>query len=309
MTPYIQSFLDYLHYERGYSDLTVKAYRTDLQRFELFLTKLNKSDISDISYQDIRLYLADLNDAGLQRTSITRHLSSIRSFLNFCVKQGYISDNPSELVEYQSKQQRLPEFFYPNEMSAIFKVAESSQHPLALRNLAILELLYASGMRVAELCDLTLDRVDTQIQMLRVIGKGNKERIIPIGDQAMAVLIHYLQTLRPQLLEQAASASFTNQHVFLSDKGQAISPDQVRKILQDIVDEGALHLEIHPHKLRHTFATHLLNNGADIRSVQELLGHSDLSSTQIYTHVTKDKLRQTYLAIHPRAKRHQRKED
>ena len=229
--------------------------------------------------------------------------------MNFCVKQGYISDNPSELVEYQSKQQRLPEFFYPNEMSAIFKVAESSQHPLALRNLAILELLYASGMRVSELCDLTLDRVDTQIQMLRVIGKGNKERIIPIGDQAMAVLNHYLQTLRPQLLEQAASASDTNQQVFLSDKGQAISPDQVRKILQDIVDEGALHLEIHPHKLRHTFATHLLNNGADIRSVQELLGHSDLSSTQIYTHVTKDKLRQTYLAIHPRAKRHQRKED
>lgn len=309
MDTYVQLFLDYLEYERGYSPLTIKAYQHDLNRFISFLNSSGSSSLEDLQYSDIRLYLAHLNEYHLKRSTISRHLSSLRSFFNFCIKQGYLTNDPTELVEYQSKKQRLPEFFYEEEMEAIIHAAQTSNNPLKLRNLAIIELLYATGIRISELCNLTLPQVDLQIQMIRVIGKGNKERIVPVGDQAIEVLQKYIEELRPSLLNTNSTENISNNQVFLSDKGKGISSDQVRKILQDVVEEGALHLNIHPHKFRHTFATHLLNHGADIRSVQELLGHSDLSSTQIYTHVTKDKLRQTYLSIHPRAKRDTRKDE
>lgn len=309
MDSYIQAFLDYLSHQKHYSSLTIRAYQRDLTSFKEFLDGSGGAQLTDITHQDIRLYLSHLSQKGLKRSSISRHLSTIRSFFHFAVKQEFVTDNPSELVEYQSKKHRLPDFFYPEEIHAIIQAAQASNNPLKLRNLAIIELLYATGMRVAELCQLSLSQIDFQVQMIRVIGKGNKERIIPVGDQAIEALTTYLDTLRPQLIMNRSDLSQETSKVFLSDKGRDLTGDHVRKILQDIVNEGALHLDIHPHKLRHTFATHLLNNGADIRSVQELLGHSDLSSTQIYTHVTKDKLRQTYLSIHPRAKRHSRKED
>ena len=157
-------------------------------------------------------------------------------------------------------------------------------------------------MRVSECCELTLQQIDFTLQIIRVIGKGNKERIVPVGDQAIRAIRQYQMELREELLNKIPQSPYSD-YLFLSDKGKPLTAAQVRTILNRLVEKHGLNLSIHPHKLRHTFATHLLNNGADMRSVQELLGHVDLSSTQIYTHVTKDKLKETYLKVHPRAKR------
>lgn len=297
---HIALFLRYLESERRYSKETVKAYRTDLIEFFNFLQNSGDTRIESLTYRDMRLYLAHLNERQLARSTIARKLSSLRSFFKFAVREEWLSQNPMELIQFNQRDQRLPEFFYENEMEAILNAAAASQKPNALRNLAIIELLYATGMRVSELTSLTIERVNLDLQVVRVIGKGDKERMIPVGDQASQTLQLYLQAQRPKLAALSKAVSNT---VFLSDKGEVMNADQIRYILQRIIDEGALHLTIHPHKLRHTFATHLLNHGADMRSVQELLGHENLSSTQIYTHVTKDKLRQAYLNAHPRAKR------
>lgn len=299
----IQDFLNYLKVERRYSDKTLIAYERDLYKFNQFIKQSGGGQLSEIEYRDIRLYIAELSSLGLKRTSISRHLSSLRSFFNYAIRENWIEQSPMDLVQYQLKKQHLPDFFYEDEMELLFNSVEQSSHPLKLRNQAILEILYATGMRVSECCQLKLSQVDFDVQMIRVFGKGNKERIVPVGDQAIIVLQHYMNDLRPELLSKSFNRSDAESYIFLSEKGLPLTTDQVRSILQKIVDEGALHLKIHPHKLRHTFATHLLNHEADLRTVQELLGHEDLSSTQIYTHITKDKLKSMYMNVHPRAKR------
>ncbi len=304
----IQEFLKYIQVERRYSDQTTMAYQRDLRKFKDFIDKSGGGVLKEIEYRDIRLYIAELDHLGLKRTSIARHLSTLRSFFKYAMLEKWIDLNPMDLVTYQVKKNHLPDFFYEDEMQQLFESVEKSAHPSKLRNQAILELLYATGMRVSECCQLELDQLDLDLQIIRVYGKGNKERIVPIGDQANEVLKTYLTQLRPKLLERNSNQDKVSIFVFLSDKGTVISNDQIRAILQFIVDEGALHLKIHPHKLRHTFATHLLNHDADIRTVQELLGHEDLSSTQIYTHVTKEKLKSMYMNVHPRAKRKDREE-
>lgn len=309
MDAYIAEFITYLRVERRYSERTIEAYQKDLNQFQAFLAGSGGGSLSEIAYQDIRLYLAHLSEKGLQRTSIARHLSTLRSFFRYALSQAWIQDNPVDLVQFQVKKQHLPEFFYEDEMQALFTSLDQQDYPQKLRDLAILELLYATGMRVSELCHLQMNQVDFNVQLIRVIGKGNKERIVPVGDQAITSLKNYIKSLRPQLLGQNPNQSQSESTIFLSDKGQPIQAQQVRYILQNIVERSALHLQIHPHKLRHTFATHLLNHGADLRSVQELLGHEDLSSTQIYTHISKQELRKSYLAAHPRAQRQRKKEN
>ncbi|WP_273478573.1 tyrosine recombinase XerC [Ignavigranum ruoffiae] len=306
MDHYIHDFINYLRVERRYSERTVEAYQKDLSQFHDFLRGSGGGELQEIAYQDIRLYLAHLSEKGMQRTSIARHLSTLRSFFRYALSQDLIQDNPVDLIQFQVKKQHLPDFFYEDEMAALFASFDQVDYANKSRDLAILELFYATGMRVSELCQFQLNQLDFQVQLVRVIGKGNKERIVPVGDQAMARLQEYIDTLRPQLLAHKPDPD--NHTVFLSDKGLPIQAQQVRYILQSIVERSALHLQIHPHKLRHTFATHLLNHGADLRSVQELLGHEDLSSTQIYTHISKQELRKSYLAAHPRAQR-QRKKD
>ncbi|MGO4927462.1 tyrosine recombinase XerC [Fundicoccus sp. Sow4_F4] len=304
----VSAFIRYLLNERRYSDLTIQAYQRDLNEFEGFLLSSGGVSFNEIAYQDVRLYLAFLTEKELSRTTIARKLSTLRSFFKYAVQQQWTEINPMELIQYNSKKQRLPDFFYESEINSIIEAAKRDDHPSATRNVAILELLYATGMRVSECCQLKVSQVDFNIQMIRVIGKGNKERIIPVGDQAIAAVLDYQKNLRDQLIANIPNSPYRD-FLFLSDKGKPLTAAQVRTILNRIVDQHGLNLKIHPHKLRHTFATHLLNNGADMRSVQELLGHVDLSSTQIYTHVTKDKLRQTYLQVHPRAKRQTKTEE
>lgn len=304
----ISIFINYLLNERHYSDLTIKAYQRDLNEFEDFLISSGGTTFYDIAYQDVRLYLAFLTERQLSRTTIARKLSTLRSFFKYAIHQKWTDTNPLELIQYSSKKQRLPDFFYESEINSIIEAAKQDEHPSALRNVAVLELLYATGMRVSECCQLKTSQIDYDIQMIRVIGKGNKERIVPVGDQAIAAVKDYQNYLRGQLVANIPNSPYSD-FLFLSDKGKPLTAAQVRSILNRIVKQQGSNLKINPHKLRHTFATHLLNNGADMRSVQELLGHVDLSSTQIYTHVTKDKLRQTYLQVHPRAKRQSKTEE
>lgn len=298
----IDLFVLYLRNERRYSELTIQAYQRDLKEFEDFLLKSGGLQFDQIGYQDVRLFVAFLTERQLSRTTIARKLSSLRSFFKYALQRNWTAINPLELIQYKSKKQRLPEFFYENEINSILDAAEQDEHPSALRNIALLELLYATGMRVSECCELTLQQIDFTLQIIRVIGKGNKERIVPVGDQAIRAIRQYQMELREELLNKIPQSPYSD-YLFLSDKGKPLTAAQVRTILNRLVEKHGLNLSIHPHKLRHTFATHLLNNGADMRSVQELLGHVDLSSTQIYTHVTKDKLKETYLKVHPRAKR------
>lgn len=298
MEKQVQQFLNYLENERRYSPQTLRAYRRDLEEFRAFLEGSGGAQLDQIEYQDIRFFISHLTEQNLARTTISRKLSSLRSFFNYGLQEGWVRQNPMKLVQYQVKKQSLPDFFYPDEIQAIFDSIEASKSDYQPLYSAILETLYATGMRVQELCDLQLSQLDFNTALVRVIGKGDKERIVPLGDKAIASLQHYIKGYRQEVLD-----SDSGETVFLSTKGKPLSPTSIRNILNKIIEESGLNLSIHPHKLRHTFATHLLNNGADLRSVQEILGHEDLSSTQIYTHVTKDKLRETYMQVFPRAKR------
>lgn len=308
MLKQIEQFEHYLRNERYYSEHTVSGYMRDLMEFHTFLASSGETQLVNLTYQDMRLYLVYLNERQLASATIGRKLSTLRSFFKFALMQRWITTNPMDLLHTPNNKQRLPNFFYENEISQLIEAArrdETSDAPLLL---SIIELLYATGMRISECCDLELSRIDLDIQMARVIGKGNKERIVPIGDVAINVLQQYLRVLRPDYVAKLANPE-EERYVFLTPKGKKITPQYVRYHLKKLIERSGLNLAIHPHKLRHSFATHLLNRGADMRSVQELLGHANLSSTQIYTHLTKDKLRQYYLNAHPRAKRTSIQED
>ncbi|MGX7108425.1 tyrosine recombinase XerC [Facklamia miroungae] len=300
----IDDFLNYLSSERRYSEHTVVAYQRDLKEFCIFLKGSGGAELESLNYQDLRLYLAYLDERSLTSKTIARKLSSLRSFFKYCLRRDWIQQDPMELITFKANDHYLPAFFYENEIESLLQVAKSSTLDYAKRNLAILELMYATGIRVSECCQIKMDQIDFSLQILRVLGKGNKERIVPFGDPALLALKDYIATERGQLLNKSSMQDQSNHDIlFLSDKGKPITPDQVRQILQKLVKEGQLNLKINPHKLRHTYATHLLNGGADLRSVQELLGHENLSSTQIYTHITGDKMRSEYLKAHPRAHR------
>lgn len=295
----IEKFLDYLQFEKRYSLKTIQAYRTDLSQFVAFLKNHHYEPLSAVDYQALRLFIAHLNERGLTRTTIARKLSSIRSLFRYAHNQEWIAVDPTELIQFQLKKNYLPEFFYEDEMDALLSAAQKGTSEFALRDWALLEILYATGIRVSECTQLTYSQLLRDIQMLKVIGKGNKERLVPLTDYAMQVLDRYSSECRPQL----APPSDDGQTIFLSDKGKPLTTPQVHDILKRIVEISQLNLTIYPHKLRHTFATHLLNNGADLRSVQDMLGHEDLSSTQIYTHVTKDHLKEKYMTFFPRSHR------
>lgn len=298
----IDLFIQYLINERRYSPETARAYDNDLKEFADFIEITGETSYDAITYQDIRYFIGHLSERNLSRRTIARKLSSLRAFYKYLTRMGWIESNPMNLVQFSVKENVLPDFFYEDELNQLLDAvahSTSSQQPLQR---AVLETLYATGMRVSELSNLALDQVEFDWGIIRVIGKGNKERIVPLGDIASEALQTYIHGMRQETNIQQLP------NVFVSVTGKVLSPTTIRKLLDTIVEESGLNLSIHPHKLRHSLATHLLNNGADLRSVQELLGHEDLSSTQIYTHVTKDKLRQQYLNVFPRANRQTKEE-
>ncbi|WP_295730756.1 tyrosine recombinase XerC [uncultured Limosilactobacillus sp.] len=293
-------FAIYLISERQLAETTVHGYENDLRMFRKFLiTKGHWQAWLKISNQDIQAYLTHLNDLQRQWTTINRELASLRTFYNFLLTNGLVSSNPFEEIRMKHHSRTLPRYFYEPEMNALFKAASGNGKPLDFRNRAIIELLYATGMRVSECANLQLSQIDWSVQMILVYGKGDKERYVPFGNYARDALQKYLEKCRGPLMSQYHEK---HERVFVNHYGKPITSEGIEYVLNQVVKKSSLNIHIHPHMLRHSFATAMLNNGADIRSVQELLGHSSLSTTQIYTHVTRENLQKTYMKLFPRAK-------
>ena len=290
-------FFNYLLVERRYSEKTKKAYEEDLTNFLAFLRLSGDENYLTIDYLDVRTYLGYLYDEEYSRNSISRKIASLRSFYQFLLKNEVITENPFSYVHLKKKQLKLPRFLYEKEMNVLFD-SVTGTGPLDQRNQALLEILYGTGIRVSECANLTLSDVDFSSGVLLIHGKGNKDRYVPFGSFAADALENYLVNGRKELLNR-----FHKEHsyVFVNHHGEQITTTGIEYVLSQLIKKSALDSDIHPHMLRHTFATHLLNNGADMRTVQELLGHSNLSTTQIYAHVTKESLQKNYRNFHPRA--------
>ncbi|WP_249869795.1 tyrosine recombinase XerC [Oceanobacillus saliphilus] len=294
---YSEAFVEYLQIEKNASPYTVKYYRNDLEIFFEFLDREGIRDLNEVGQRDIRIFLTNLYDKQLGRRSVSRKISSLRSFYRFLEREEMVNDNPFVNIYLPKASKTVPGFLYKEELEKLFEVNDMTK-PLGQRDQAILELLYGTGIRVSECQGLSLRDVDFSIGTIFVKGKGRKERYVPFGRFAEIALETYIHDGRVKLLEKADTSS---ESVFLNARGKPLTTRGIRTILNKIVERAALTVHVHPHKLRHTFATHMLNEGADLRTVQELLGHESLSSTQIYTHVTKDHLRDVYMKSHPRA--------
>lgn len=288
-------FIKYVQLEKNFSIHTVREYEADIKQFLHFLEREGVYCLTDVEYLHARLYVTKLYEENMARTSISRKISSIRSFFRFLNREVDLDDAPFRSLYHPKKEERLPSFFYEEELQQLF-AASSGEDEKSIRNMAILELLYATGIRVSECVSIEVNQIDFAYSILRVMGKGRKERIVPFGQYAHDALKRYMVEVRPKLMKTK-----DHQRLFVNMRGGELTARGVRHILSEMMEEASLHSKIYPHMLRHTFATHLLNNGADLRTVQELLGHAHLSSTQVYTHVTKEHLRNTYMNTHPRA--------
>ena len=288
------TFLNMLKVERNFSAHTLKSYHDDLVQFNHFLEQ-ELLNLRTFEYKDARNYLSYLYSQNLKRTTVSRKISTLRTFYEFWMTQDETIINPFVQLVHPKKENYLPQFFYEEEMEALFEtVAKDTKK--GLRDRVILELLYATGIRVSELVNIQLKDIDMSLPGVKVLGKGNKERFVPFGEFCRQSIEQYLREFKPI---QHTKHSF----LLVNMNGVPITERGVRYVLNDVVKRTAGVTEIHPHKLRHTFATHLLNQGADLRTVQSLLGHVNLSTTGRYTHVSNQQLRKVYLNAHPRAKK------
>lgn len=283
--------------ERGYSEKTKEAYQRDLNDFCRFLENSGEASLVTVNHLDVRVYLAFLNDQKYSRNTISRKIASLRSFYQYLLKHKQIEENPFSYVHLKKKQARLPRFFYEKEIEILFDSVDGDK-PLDQRNRALLEVLYGSGLRVSECSNLTLSVIDFDNNVLLIHGKGNKDRYVPLGTYAADAIQEFVHEGRKYLMDRFGKE---HDYLFINHRGDQITATGIEYVLNQIIKNSSLNSDIHPHMLRHTFATHLLNNGADLRTVQELLGHANLSTTQIYTHVTKESLQKSYRSFHPRA--------
>ena len=290
---YLEEYLKYLKYEKKYSSDTINSYEEDLVEFLEFLNK-EEIDLLKLSYDEIRFYLMELDSKKNKASTISRKLSSLRGFYKFLINKEYINNNPFVLVKSPKKEKKLPRFFYYNELEEMFDSIDIS-NALGQRNRLILEVLYASGIRVSELVNIKIS--DINDETIKVLGKGNKERIARIGDYAKEILDLFLNDGYKELNK------YNSEYLFLNNNGKKLTTRGVRYILDEVIKNTTINKKISPHMLRHSFATHLLNEGCDILSVQELLGHESLTATAIYTHVTTDRLKDVYYKCQPRAKK------
>lgn len=293
MQRYINSFLDALQL-KNQSQYTINSYRNDLNDFQTFLNKESIS-IQQADYKVIRSYLSHLYTKNYAKRTIARHISCLRSFYQYLIKEKIIDKNPMKLISNPKLNQTLPKFLYPKELEKLLTIPNRTT-PLGMRDAVMLELMYSTGVRVSELVSIQLKDINFSERKIKILGKGNKERYVLYGSQLQDLLDIYLQKFRNQLLKKKV-----NNYLLLNHLGFPLTTAGVRVIIDRIVQKGALKFHISPHVIRHTFATHMLNEGADLKSVQELLGHENLSTTQIYTHISNERLRQVYLHSHPRA--------
>ncbi|MFC7320766.1 site-specific tyrosine recombinase XerD [Halobacillus campisalis] len=291
----LEDFFHYLTVERGLSSNTIQSYKRDLTQYQLFLeTSLELSHWEQVSRSHIMKYLYDLNDKGRSSATIARLLSSIRLFHQFMIREKITTQDPSLHIETPKKERKLPKVLSSDDVDKLLNI--SAVDPLSSRNKAMLEILYATGLRVTELITLKVSDLHLTMGFVRCMGKGSKERIIPLGDLAKQALEDYLEGPRSQLVKRKQT-----EELFVNHHGSPLSRQGFWKVLKAVAMEAGVMKEITPHTLRHSFATHLLENGADLRAVQEMLGHADISTTQIYTHVTKSRLKDVYRSYHPRA--------
>lgn len=293
---YLQEFLDWMQNEKASSVHTITAYKKDLEQFGQFLER-EQIPMEQLEYRDLRYYMADLQkDQELKKSTLSRKTAALKSFCKFLNREGWLEHNPADLLSAPKKEKHLPSVINEIDMTQFLDDFLSGEEPAQLRDKAIFELLYSSGLRVSELVELDIQAVNKQRGMLRIFGKGSKERIVPVGEQAQVALDRYLESGRPILAKQQEESG-----LFLNQQGTRLTSRGVEYILEQYIKKGALKYKVTPHAFRHSFATHLLDNGADLRVIQELLGHESLSTTQIYTEVSRSHLQQIYLKAHPRA--------
>jgi integrase/recombinase XerD len=290
----LSSFLSYLRVEKGLSDNTIQAYRRDMEKFVAFAAKRGLK-VTDVTRSDVTDFLATLYRARLDSRSVARHLVTIRHFFRFHLAEGTVNEDPAATIESPKFRQSLPDFLSLAEVDRLLQQPDMNDI-IGLRDKAMIELMYSTGLRVSELCGLQVSDLSIDPGCLRCIGKGNKERLVPVGKQAIDVVQKYARESRPKLLHDKTSPS-----LFVNQQGRPLNRIAFWKILRDYGAKAHLRKSLTPHMLRHSFATHLLDRGADLRSVQMMLGHSDISTTQIYTHVVEERLKQVYKAHHPRA--------
>ncbi len=291
VTKYIDRFILYLKTERTASENTTDAYKRDVSQFLLFIARSPES----VMESDIENYISSMSKSGLSPASITRKISSLRVFFHFLQAEGIVKDDPTETVDAPKTERKLPDILEPFEIEKIIKTVDLST-PFGLRDRACLELLYGCGLRISELLSLRLEDVFLDEMFVRVLGKGKKERLIPLGEKARRALMDYLKNGRVYFFKKNKKTPL----IFLSKSGKKLSRMGFWKRLQSYLQIAGIGKRVTPHTFRHSFATHLLEGGADLRAVQIMLGHSDISTTQIYTHIDREYLKETLKSFHPR---------
>jgi len=298
MIPAIASFADYLLKQKGYSVHTVAAYRTDLEQFSEYLGAMSALGPiygpEQVTKTQVRFFLSELIRHGMSKGSVSRKLASLRSFFGYLEKQGLIQNNPTITITAPKLEKRLPQYLHESEIDQSIHLIDSKSEA-GIRNRAILELFYGTGMRLSELVNLDLQDLDLPGGTVRVQGKGGKQRILPIGQTVFKTLRVYIE------IRNHFSPVIENKALFLNPRGGRISARGVQNLVRKTLSEGSEKRRLSPHMLRHSFATHLLDHGADLLAVKELLGHASLSTTQVYTHITRDRLKQIYKQAHPRS--------
>jgi integrase/recombinase XerD len=291
----VSGYLDHLIVDRGLADLTVKSYASDMKGFSGFLMRRGLQRINQVSREDLLVYLATLDRLGMSPRTRARKISCARGFFRFLLERGRIRENPTEQIESPALPRRVPEYLETEEVERLLQAADGKTIE-ARRDYTMLEIVYATGLRVSELVTLDLSRVDLEVGCVTVMGKGSRERVVPMGLPASRATMNYIETVRPLFLGPRRSDA-----LFLTRRGRPMTRQAFWKIVKKTSLRAGIIKEISPHTLRHSFATHLVQNDADLRSVQLMLGHADISTTEIYTHVAQHRLKQLHNAYHPRA--------
>lgn len=294
MQELLDKYLNYLLIERGAAENTLEAYGRDLHRFLLIVQEKGITDLRHILPETVIDYLVQIKDEGLSANSTNRSLAALRGFYKYLLQEKIIEQTPLANIELAKVWMRLPDTISKEEMNLIL-AQPGMDTAQAMRNSAMLELLYATGIRVSELIGLTMNSINWQVGFLVVMGKGSKERIVPIGKTAYDCVKHYLEQARPQLMQEKSTDI-----LFLTRRGGKFTRQGFWKIVVGYTKKSGLHKKVHPHTFRHSFASHLLEGGADLRTVQVMLGHADISTTQIYTHITRERLKEIHQKFHPR---------
>ncbi len=296
----IQDYIDYLSKQKMYSNHTVSAYLNDINIFNKYVTNEDYS-LFAVDTTVIRNFLENQLLDGISRRSLKRRLVSLHGFYSFMKEKNIIKINPFINITSPKTDRKLPDFLYEEEIKKLFDENLKREDPYMSRDQAIIELLFASGLRVSELCSIKLNNIQLKQRFIRVIGKGKKERIVPFSSSAQAAIDMYMKTLRMDLINKKNSKH--DNHLFLNEYGNPLTSRGVQYILNSIESKLGLGMDLHPHKFRHTFATTMLDRGADLRTIQEILGHESLSTTQVYTHISSKKMKEDYSKYFPRSKK------